>query len=54
MRAYLPAFADVYVTVDNADTSANARQRIRERICKLILRVRVGRERYLTLSCRHL
>ena len=33
--------------------SANAR-RVRERVCKLILSVRGGRERYLALRCGHL
>jgi len=49
--AYVGAFTDASVTVDNADASANVHRHICERICQLILGVRSRRERYLALSC---
>jgi len=39
--------------MDNVDASTNARRRVRESVCKLILIMHGGRERYLALSCRH-
>jgi len=49
--AYVHVFTDASVTVD---VSANARRCFREHVCKLILSVHGGLERYLALSCRHL
>ena len=47
-------FADAYVNMDHADASANARRRVRERVCKLTLSFHGGRVCYLALSCGHL
>jgi len=37
--AYVRAFVDASEDVDNVDVSANARQRIRECVCKFILSI---------------
>ena len=49
--AYVLAFTDMSVSVDDADASANTCRGVRERTCKLMLSVRSGCGRYLVLSC---
>jgi len=47
---YVCAFALHIPNVDNADGSTSAHWHIHERVCKLILSVHGGHERYLALS----
>jgi len=53
-RSFVHAFAGTFVNVNNADTFAYARRRIRVHIWKFTLSVCVGLERYYALSWRHL